>query len=208
MKKIALFYVSLLTLLPVISFAASCRCPSYHYNYTGSINGHDATINKTQTFQSANNTCAINSVITVNAFFTTKVVNQSEMGTCYSSTLASQTFSTDQSGSTQAISLNSGEFGPLFFAFFLSNAVIANNTVCPDAASVFIKDKLVPMQCTQINPNATVTTNTHQNISATSVVYTALDKSRSLTYAFSNDGQGVMLSAASPTSSVVINSYP
>lgn len=206
MKKLALLCTSLLMTLPAISIAAPCSCPAYSYDYSGSVKGHSATINKTQTYQAANNLCTINSTITVKAFIT-KVVKQQEVGVCSNSALTSQTFSTDQSGDMQPSSLNAGEFGPLFFALYLGNAISANNTVCPGPASVFIDGKLVPMQCTQINPNTTVPIGAGKPALATEITYTALDNSATLTYDFSNDKPGLMLRAisSSPASSVVID---
>lgn len=199
MKKLTLLCA---LFLPAISMANVSINP-FNLNYTGTVKGHNATINKTLVI--ANNTCTTTAQITVNAFIT-KVVNQTATATCNGNTIIPLTFSVDGDTTT----LNQGVFDTLDLPTFLGNSLVNTQTISSSPIQLSYNGNIVSVICAIANINASITTGAGQTLPATSVVCASADKTVVLNYMFSNDKSATMLSVADPgnDTQVGINSYP
>lgn len=193
MKKRALLCVPLFVFLPAIGMAASCL--PYNVNYALQANGASGTLVKSQII--SGNQYSITSTINVSKFFVTKTIVQTATGTCDAQgNIVAQQLIVNKDNAVQTVPLNEGVFDSLSLVASLSNGLRSGLTSF-SPFKLWYSGNVVSILCQVIDLHASVSPGNGQSIPATNVICASPDKTLVLGYSFSQDSQGMMLSATS-----------
>lgn len=207
MKKLILWSLPFFVVMPMIGTASPCT--EYNENYTLQANGANGTLNKVQVM--SGNNYSITSTINVSKFFISKTIVQIATGTCDANgNIIAQSFLiNNDNNNADPISLSSNQLDTLSLVFFLSSTLSSNTPTFP-LIPLLYNGNTISVQCVIMDPNASITSNSGETISAINIACATADNSITFNYSFSQDLMHMMLAAnavenGATTMSAVIN---